>query len=108
MNEQRLQETPPQTSSASPDVLPAAPARQREGTRIQAIVRRCSAFAALGWLGYIGYLLRDCPNSGAICQKASIATTAVGIALGMVIVGHLIGWAASGASGWTHAHHPAH
>ena len=108
MNERRLQEIRPPASVAFPDPPSTGPTRQREGTRIQSIIRRCSAFAALGWLGYVGYLLRDCPNSGAICQKASFAVTAVGIAFGIVIVGHLVGWAASGASGWTHAHHPAH
>jgi hypothetical protein len=61
-----------------------------EGSKIESLVRRVVALAALGWLGFIGYLLRDCPRSGAICQTSNSAVAAAVVALGIVLLGHVV------------------
>jgi hypothetical protein len=76
--------------------------------RIDAMVRRVTAFGALGWLGYVGYLLRDCPASGPICETSGFAISAATGALGLVLVGHLAGRVARSLEGRLHAHHTPH
>lgn len=52
-------------------------------------MKRVTAIGALGWLGYVGYLLRDCPRSGAICHESNAAISALVVAVGIVLLGHL-------------------
>ena len=60
------------------------------GATVGATIRRVTAILVLGWLGYFGLLLRDCPTTGAVCQPRGFT---MGIVAPVVVLaaGHVIG-----------------
>ena len=91
-----------EVNAVAPSSVSATPGR------VESMIRRATAIGALGWLGYVGYLLRDCPRSGAICQTSNFAISAAVMALGIVLLGHLAGLAASSVERRLHSHHALH